>query len=500
MRFDLDEILCLTGAAVVRWPGPAAGLAPVHDLRRAGPGALFFPMRRGEPPAAALWPALARAGAAGAVLFAGQRPPPPEPYPGLGVLTLPSPPAGYFRLAAAARSRLPGPVVGVTGTAGKSSTKEFLAGLLDGRYRVHATIRSRNRISDCAGLLLGLTGEPGEAAVIEMGLGSPGDIGRMGALARPSAGVITNVSGLEWGAGGWEAVVAEKGQLGLHVPPEGFLAVHAGDPGCALLPRTRYRARIFTFGAGPDADVAYEQVRVDEQGTSLVLRLFGWRLPCRLRAPGAFQAANAAAAALVAHLLGVPAAEIPERLAHVAPLPRRFAVHRFGPGLTVIDDTVHVTSAALLAGLNNAAALAGPRRQVAVLSGVDVPERQVGSQHRLIGQYAVASRFTELVLLADQGTPGLREGALAAGLAPGAIQVVSGAGELTGRLLAHARPDTLIYCKVHRRHRIGPALDAFLAALPAAGFVPLSGAAPGAAAPGAKAVGPGRSRGDSHNV
>lgn len=478
MRFDLAEVLELTGATAVRWPGGApATVQPTHSLGRAGPGALYFPMHRGRVGDAALR-ALVRTQAAGLALFPGQAPPPPEQYPELGVLALTSPPAGFFRLAAAARRRSEAMVVGVTGTAGKSSTKEFLAAILGDRYQVHATRRSYNLASDCAELLLGLEGGAGEAAVIEMGLGNRGDVDRMAGLARPLAGVITKVTGLEWGAGAWEVIAAEKGRLARHLPPEGFLALHGDDPGCALLPRSGLRARVFTFGAGRRAHARYELVRTDEQGTTLVLRLFGRRLPCRIRWPGAFQAANAAAAALVAHVLGVPAAEIEAGLAAAPPLPRRFAVYRFAGGLTVVDDTCSATTDAVLHGLHNAAVLAGPRRRVAVLGDVLLPAGTPPAHHRLVGEYAAASRYTDLLLLPGAAAAELRAGALAGGLGPEQIQALPHREQLLERLLALARPGTLIYCKGQAGHRLGPVVDALRAAVAAAGHEPLDTPAP----------------------
>lgn len=476
MLFTLAEVTRLTGARVVRWPHGDGPVQPVHRIGAAGPGALFFPMRR-SPAGAPLFSALAGAGAHGVVLFAGQEPPDPQRYPGLGALALPWPPDGFFRLAGAARARAGALVAGVTGSAGKSSTKEYLATLLRSRYRrVHATVNSRNRLSDLAGILLGLEGGGGEAAVIEMGFCRAGDIERMAALAQPFAGIITNITPnhLDGTRGSWEALVREKGRLGHHLPPDGLLALHAGDPGCDRLPRREYRSRIFTFGPGAGADVGYEAVQADECGTGLVLRLFGQRIPCRLQAYGPVQAANAAAAALVAHVLGVPAAEIQEGLAQTPPLPRRFAIHRFRHGLTVIDDTFSASVDATLRGLSAAAALAGSRRRVALLSGLFQLWDRTAAYHRLIGAHVVACGFSELFLYGRRQTASIREGAVHAGMDPARIHPVGSRAEIPERLLPLAQPDTLIYCKASQTAWIGPAIDAFRAAVAAAGFTPLS--------------------------
>lgn len=479
MRFELAELVRLTGATVVRWPHPAR-VRPVHSLRHAAPDALYFPFTRSSVDEK-LFQSLVENGVAGVVLYAEQAPPLPEQFPALGALSLPSPPDGFFKLATAAREKSGALVVGVTGSSGKTSTKEYLAALLRSRGTAHATISSFNLRSDCAAILMGLEEDGQEAAVIEMGFGVAGDIDRMAATARPSAGIITKVAPdhLDGAGGSWEALIAEKGKLGHHIPPEGVLAVHAEDPGCARLPRGEYRARVLTFGAGPDADVGYEDVRAGEAGTELVLRLFGERLPCRLQAYGAFQAANAAAAALVAHVAGgLAPAVIQRRLAQVPPLPRRFAIHRYERGLTIIDDTWSASVDAMLRGLESAAHLADARRKVALLSGIAGLDAHSERYHRAVGEHAVACGFADVVLYGNGRTQAIRAGLLAAGLDPGRIHHITTAAEIPAGLLPFAQPDTLIYCKASQYLWIGPELDDLRAAV-AAAFTPLPGAEEG---------------------
>lgn len=475
MRFSLAEITALTGAVVVRWPGSADSILPTSQQAAVGTGSLWFAMRP-----LSLTPdqlaALARAGAAGVMLFSGEPEPPADTYPQLGVLRAPSPALAFYRVAQECRNRSPGLVAGITGSAGKSSTKEFLAAILRSRYQVRATEASLNRISDCAENLASLGGAPDEAAVIEMGFGRIGDIEQMAAMARPRVGIVTKVvpDHLDGANGSWERVAYEKGRLGYHVPPDGVIVIHGEDPGCALLPRHDYRAPVLTFGTGPGLDATYTDVASGEAGTSFTLTLGGRSLPCRLNVYGAVQAANATAAALAAHALGLPENEILAGLQQVRPLPRRFQIHRFDPGLTVIDDTFSANVDAMERGLSDAAALAGERRKLALLSGIAGLDRQSAELHRGIGRHVAACGYQELFLLRpDDRTAAIREGAVSAGLAPERIHALPEVQGVARTLLPHMEPNTLLYAKTSQYLWVGPQIDLLLAAIPGRGWAPI---------------------------
>lgn len=471
MRFSLDEIVQISGAKVIRPPDRSTELRPVEDLRNAAPGTIYFPMRL--PLSQETLTALARAGASGVVCWKGYEPLGKAPP---GILSLDSPPLGFFRLARAARRRSSALVVAVTGSSGKSSTKEYLAALLRQRFAVHATVGSLNRISECAEIILSMEGRNDEAAVIEMGFGSVGDIERMADIALPFGGIITKVTPdhLDGARGSVEVMAREKGKLGLVLPPEGVLALHAEDPGCSLIDRAIYPCTVLTFGEGPAAGVRYRDVVSDETGTGFTLELFGQLLPVRLQTYGAVQAANAAAAALIAHVLGFSPAEIRQGLAATRPMPRRFEIHRFKRGLTVIDDTFSASFDAMRRGLENAAYLAGRRRRIAVLTGFAGLGEQSADYHRSIGGYAVAYGYGGLFLaVSDERTAAIRDGALAAGMPADRIYEISERAGIAAALQAAAGIDTLFYCKGSQYLWIGTEIDAFRHRLVRLGFEPL---------------------------
>lgn len=294
MTWELDRILAATGARVIHWQG-ARHLRPIHRLADAGPGTLYFVADRSEMNET-LFQTLTRAEASGLVIFAAHEPPAPHRYPHLGVLSLPSPPQGYLQLAAIARAGVRGLVAGVTGSSGKSSAAAYLTTLLRRRGQVHAARGGLTQTSDCAGLLLAMDGSESEAAVVEMA----GDVEQMALLARPQAGIITELNGTRH----------EMARLGLHLPPDGLLVLHGEDPDFHLLPRDQIHARIITFGAGPGNEARYEDVTVDGACTRFYLRIGAARMPVRLAARGDAEAPGATAAALLAHRLGFTPDEI----------------------------------------------------------------------------------------------------------------------------------------------------------------------------------------------
>jgi UDP-N-acetylmuramoyl-tripeptide--D-alanyl-D-alanine ligase len=279
---------------------------------------------------------------------------------------------------------------------------------------------------------------------------------------------------LDGAAGSLEVVASEKARLGRYVSRGGFMVVSGEDPGSRLIPRDGWPARVLTFGCCKDMaglDAGYSCVVSSESGTEFVLRLGDRSGQCRLQTFGEFQAANATAAALVAHGLGFSLEEVIEAVSQVPPLPRRFAIHRFTRGLTLIDDTFSASVDAVESGLRNAARLAGDRRKVALLSGIAQLGERSAEYHREVGRFAAECGFDEVVFVAsDERTAFMREGALAAGLDPCKIGSVQRWSRISATLRDRARPATLIYCKTSQFLWTGPQVDAFVDMLPGLGF------------------------------
>jgi UDP-N-acetylmuramoyl-tripeptide--D-alanyl-D-alanine ligase len=253
-------------------------------------------------------------------------------------------------LAAWHRGRFAIPVVAVTGSNGKTTTKELTAGVLATRWEVLRPERSFNNQWGLPLTLLGL--EPAhEVAVIELGMNAPGEIAALARIAQPTVGVVTTIASahVEF-LGSIEGVQKAKGELVEAIPPDGVVILNADDPLVLGLAR-QARGRVATFGSSADADVRVADVVPTAAGLTFSLTAGGATVPVRLPLPGRHNAGNAAAAVAVGQVLGVSLAEAALALAEATPVKGRL-VWREAGGIRILDDTYNANPPSLHAALD----------------------------------------------------------------------------------------------------------------------------------------------------
>ncbi len=261
--------------------------------------------------------------------------------PAGGVLLCPEPQVALAALARAWRDRMPARIVGVTGTNGKTTTKDFLAALLAGAGPTHATAGNFNNLLGVPLTLLGLRADH-RFAVVEMGASAVGEIDYLAGLVRPLVGVITNASPAHLAEfGSLSGIVAGKGELLDHLPEHGAAILNLDSPGWDTW-RERARCRVVSFGreAGDhrwvwSADAAVATLHLDG---------IAWPVPL----PGEHNAANLAAAILAARELGVADDEIRAGLQAFHGSPHRGIVLDIA-GRTVLDDAYNANPGSMLA-------------------------------------------------------------------------------------------------------------------------------------------------------
>jgi UDP-N-acetylmuramoyl-tripeptide--D-alanyl-D-alanine ligase len=341
-------------------PGPGAGKFPhvSTDTRALVAGDLFVALK-GERFDAHSFLAEARArGAGAAVVRRGT-----TPVPGLPYYEVDDPLAALGALGRARRRAFaPGtPVVAITGSSGKTSTKELVAAALSPRYRVHATAANLNNE---IGVPLTLLAAPddAQALVVEAGASVPGEIARLRAVVEPTIAVITTVGFAHVeGFGSLAGVLHEKLSLLDGVP----LAVVGTDPP-ELAREARRRTRTIVAGSTPSAELRADSVRLDEDGRC-VLRWLGREVTLPLF--GLHQGDNAMLALAVAREAGVEAGAALAALSGVAVPGGRGRVSRQGD-LTIIDDTYNANPGSLARAVESAVQLARARgRPLAVVVG-----------------------------------------------------------------------------------------------------------------------------------
>jgi UDP-N-acetylmuramoyl-tripeptide--D-alanyl-D-alanine ligase len=322
------------------------------DTRTIQPGALFVALKGERFDAHDHLPAAAAAGAAAAVVRRGS-----APVPGLVLLEVEDTLRAYGALAYARRSGIAGPVIGVTGTNGKTSTKEMLAAALRTCWRTHATRANLNNLVGVPATILEAPADT-EALVIEAGANVPGEIARYREIIDPSAAVITNATaGHLAGFGSAAGVLAEKLSLLRDVP----LAVVGANPAALAEGARRLARRVVTAGLG-GADRIPDRVSLDEMGRATVeVERQRFTLPY----PGRHLAENAMLAWTMARELELEPGAVADALGRFS-LPGGRTELRQEGRLTVLNDSYNANPQSFQAAIETARELRRGRRLVFV--------------------------------------------------------------------------------------------------------------------------------------
>jgi UDP-N-acetylmuramoyl-tripeptide--D-alanyl-D-alanine ligase len=343
------------------------------------------------------------------------------------------------RLGRAARAELAhATVIGITGSAGKTGTKDLTAGALAVKLPVHA---SPGNFNNEAGLPLTLLHAPtaAEVLVLEMGARRHGNIADLCAIALPTVGVITNVGLAHAGLlGGRKGVARAKGELLEALPSGGFAVLHAGEdetPGLAA----RSRARVLLVGVegrpetAARAEVVASGVELDaELRPSFHLESPWGSAQVHLEVRGVHQVANAIQAAAVALALGVPLDDVVAGLAAVPSTRWRMQVERARSGAIVIHDAYNASPGSMAAALRSLGHATVPGRRVAVLGEMLELGEHADEEHTRVGRLAGSEGVDALVVVG----PGAHRMAAAAREGSTPVPVVVDVADAPGALAA----------------------------------------------------------------
>ena len=311
--------------------------------------------------------------------------------PGLPLLAVRDTLAALGMLARFHRRRFAIPVVGVTGSNGKTTTREMLGLVLRTRGPALKTEGNLNNEVGVPLTVLELSAEH-ERAVVEMGMNHAGEIARLAAIAEPQVGVVTMAGpGHVEYFGSVDGVADAKAELYFALPPGGIAVANADDPRMLRRAQAAGRALItFAVGRGRKGDVAVLDVlEHGADGLRFTLGLGQKEVEIRLPLVGVHNAANAAAAAAAAMALGFSDREIAQGLSQVRPVGRRLRIERLASGVTLVDDCYNANPASMTAALATLAALAGPGgRAAAVLGDMLELGPMEGEAHRALGEEA----------------------------------------------------------------------------------------------------------------
>ncbi len=364
------------------------------------------------------------------------------------VVAVPSTPAALLALAAAERQALAARVIGITGSVGKTSTKDMAAAVLGMRFATHASPASFNNQVGVPLTILGA--DPSvEVLVCEIGAGVVGEIADLCRVARPDVGVVTSVGVAHLATFGSRRNIARaKAELVEALPPGGLAVLNADDPAVRDYAR-RSAAAVCTFGRSARAAVRAHDVTLDEMARArFVLAANGDRHRVRLAVPGEHMVTNALAAAACGVALGMSVAECGAALERARISPWRMEVRRRG-GLLVLNDAYNASPTSVRAALRAARRMAGGGRCIAALG----PMAELGPiaerAHREVGSAAAALGFHAVVAVRPEAF-GIAVGALEAGMSPRTVVLARDVEEAAEAVRRVARSGDVVLVKGSR--------------------------------------------------
>jgi UDP-N-acetylmuramoyl-tripeptide--D-alanyl-D-alanine ligase len=434
------------------------------DSRESGPGRLFvaLPGDRSDGHAFVA-DALAR-GAAGALVAAGRL---PEASVG-PLVEVADPGRALLELARDERSALPATVIGITGSTGKTCTKDLTAAVLSERLRVVASEASFNNEVGLPLTILSAT-EATEAIVCEMGSRGPGHIRLLCEVAQPHIGVVTGVGVAHMELFGSPEVLRDaKAELPEWLPENGTAVLNADDRVVRRFSE-RTRAKVLFFGASPDADVRAGHVTIQPHtGTaSFDLATPTGVGPVSLSVPGEHMVSNALAAAAVGHALGLSVEEIARGLFTARVTSGRMEVFETGDGLRIINDAYNANPTSMAAALRSARWMAGDGRCIAVLGTMAELGSISAEEHERVGELLARLGIDVLIAVGEEARL-TALGAEREGVEPERILLCDGVDQAVEAVRAMARPGDLVLVKASRAARLERVAEALRGSAPTA--------------------------------
>ena len=389
MRFRLSEIAAAVDGTVVGDDVEVDGVT--IDSRDVGPGQLFVPIVAERDGHDFIEAALA----AGSSAFLSAKSVTSGPAVEVGDTG-----TALRSLGVLSRSRLAGPVIGVTGSVGKTSAKDLLCSVLGTELRCAASLRSFNNE---LGVPVTLANAPDESevAIIELGARGIDHIARLCKVAMPTIGVVTRIAAVHTSEfGSIDEVAVAKGELVEALPSDGLAVLNADDPMVAAL-AARTRAKCLTYGR--TGDVRHGDITLgDDLRPQFELITPVGSIRVELSVAGLHQVSNALAAAAVAQHLGVSLAHIAEGLATAELSPWRMEVARTKSGAVVINDSYNANPTSMRAAFDALSAIPAGRR-IAVIGEMAELGATSDADHRAIGAEAVDRGFEVIAVGTDYG-------------------------------------------------------------------------------------------------
>ncbi|MBI2345860.1 MAG: UDP-N-acetylmuramoyl-tripeptide--D-alanyl-D-alanine ligase [Deltaproteobacteria bacterium] len=350
------------------------------------------------------------------------------------------------------------PCVAITGSNGKSTTKEMAASIAEARGPV---LKTEGNFNNLIGLPLTVYrwGHEHRTAVCELGMSGVGEIARLTDILAPDVALITNVTAAHLEQlQTVENVATAKGELFATMRRDGTVCVNMEDPHTREL-GTRYPGTQITYGMQNGCDVQFGRMRAEGlAGTELTVYLRGEEKRLRLAVPGIHNVMNALAAMAVGLAIGLPAATICERLPHFQPMRMRMERVQLANGVQVVNDSYNANPDSMAAALRTVGAVKRAGRFIVVLGDMLELGSATEQAHRELGAAAHAAGVQQLFVTGDHGAA-VGAGARAAGMAADRIAVVASMDDLQRAVACGLHTGDVILVKGSRGMRMERVVD-----------------------------------------
>lgn len=388
VRFSEEQVISITNGRALQAGARSSYSSVSTDTRTLSEGALFVALPGERYDAHQFLDQAFARGAQGAVVQKG-KPLPPVP-PSVGLFEVTDTLAALGQLAHFHRQRFKIPVGAVTGSNGKTTTKEMVASILSLRG---PALKTEGNFNNEVGLPLTLFNLSPQhvAAVVEMGMNRPGEIARLTQIAQPDAGLVTVVHAAHLsGLGSLAEIAAAKGELFAGLSKQATAVVNLDDP-LVMVQASRTGARKLTFGKVSAADVWLKSSRPrGKAGLEVVVVCDGQELAIPMAFIGEHNAVNAAAAFALALAMGYSPGQCAEGLSRAKPEKRRLNLLSSPAGYSVLDDCYNANPASMKAALETLKTLSQGNRAVAVLGDMLELGPEEEKAHRELGEWAGA--------------------------------------------------------------------------------------------------------------
>jgi UDP-N-acetylmuramoyl-tripeptide--D-alanyl-D-alanine ligase len=317
-------------------------------------------------------------------------------------------------------------VVAITGSNGKTSTKQMTAGIFSRCFNTLSTLGNFNNEIGLPLTLFGLNSSH-QWAVLELGMNHPGEIARLTDICCPDIGIITNIgpAHLE-GLGSVEGVMAAKGELLKEMPPESTIVLNADDSRCLSLAKNA-KGPVVLFGFSEKARIRAGNVVKREQDIEFILQSPDEEVFIRLNVPALFMVSNALAAAAAAMSVGIPVAEIARGLEDFRPVKGRMTLFETTLGFHILDDTYNANPDSMKVAIAALMEMKTKGRTFLALGDMRELGNYSKSLHKDLGRIC-ADSDPELLCITGEHSSAVAQGALETGLSPRRIFIGDRAG------------------------------------------------------------------------